>query len=121
MSMLPKDQIDSVLRKTYGGDKAAFLRDIEVYLQSLPGTSPNTTQRPKRSFADAPAMIEAFDVTRSYKVGRKNIVPAVQGINLTIHEGEIVALTGPSGSGKSTLMHLIGGLDKPTSGDIIVA
>lgn len=96
------------------------MHDIESYLQSLPEPS-SRAERPKRSFHDAPAMIEAFDVTRSYKVSRKNIVPAVQGINLTIHQGEIVALTGPSGSGKSTLMHLIGGLDKPTNGEIIVA
>ena len=45
-------------------------------------------------------------------------VHAVNGINLTITEGEFIALKGPSGCGKTTLLNLLGGLDKPTSGEI---
>jgi len=65
------------------------------------------------------AVLEIEDVSKSYSLG-KLIVPVLNGINLTINEGEFAAIMGPSGSGKSTLMNLIGCLDKPTSGRIII-
>jgi putative ABC transport system ATP-binding protein len=58
-------------------------------------------------------------LTRRYVMG-ETIVSAVDGIDLTFHTEEISAIVGRSGSGKSTLLHLLGGLDRPTSGDISI-
>jgi putative ABC transport system ATP-binding protein len=59
--------------------------------------------------------LEAVDVTRSYELDGVR-VDALRGVSLTIERGDYVAVVGPSGSGKSTLMHLLGGLDRPTTG-----
>lgn len=66
-----------------------------------------------------PIVIDLKDITKSYKIGNQR-VEALKKVSLTIKQGEFVAITGTSGSGKSTLLQLMGGLDKPTSGDVIV-
>ncbi len=70
--------------------------------------------------AEPAIVLQAVEVTKQYKMGRVT-VDALRGINLTIHKGEFVAVMGPSGSGKSTLLHLLGGLDTPSSGEILLA
>ena len=60
-------------------------------------------------------VIRLENIHKIYKTGDEEVV-AVKDANFTINEGEFVAITGPSGSGKSTLMHILGLLDKPTSG-----
>ena len=64
-------------------------------------------------------MIRCLDVRKTYKQG-DNEITALAGISLDIARGTFTVIMGPSGSGKSTLLHLIGGLDRPSSGDLLV-
>ena len=62
-------------------------------------------------------LIRALALTRHHPAGA-GVVRAVDGVELTVHDGEFVAVMGPSGCGKSSLLHLLGGLDRPTSGEV---
>jgi putative ABC transport system ATP-binding protein len=64
-------------------------------------------------------MIQLNNIIKSYPMGKRELA-VLQGVNLTIEKGEMVAIMGPSGSGKSTLLNLIGLLDKPTSGSYLL-
>ena len=63
-------------------------------------------------------LIETRDVTRIYQMG-SNQVTALDHVTMGVSEGEFVAIQGTSGSGKSTLLNLLGGLDRPTTGDVL--
>ena len=67
----------------------------------------------------AKTIIDAHNVTKTYNP-EKVPVHAVQDVHVHIEEGEFVALVGPSGSGKSTLLNMMGGLDEPTKGSVII-
>src|ERR1700678_3437983 len=66
------------------------------------------------------AIVSLRNVAKRYTRGKQS-VEVLQGLNLDIAKGEFVALMGPSGSGKTTLLNLIGGLDRPTDGEVVVA
>jgi len=70
--------------------------------------------------APAGVAVEARELTRRYGEGQ-TAVDALRGVDIEVASGELVAVMGPSGSGKSTLMHILAGLDKPTSGTVSIA
>lgn len=67
----------------------------------------------------SPAILEAAGLCRTYRQGDRE-VGGVRDITLSIPHGQFLAITGPSGSGKSTLMHLLGGLDRPDRGEVVL-
>jgi putative ABC transport system ATP-binding protein len=63
------------------------------------------------------AILRTENLVKTYVTGTVE-TPALRGVSFELHKGEFTAIAGPSGSGKSTLLHLLGGLDRPTSGEI---
>jgi putative ABC transport system ATP-binding protein len=76
-------------------------------------------QKEREDSAVAPHVVTATDITRRYGEG-DTCVDALRGVSLDVARGKLTAVMGPSGSGKSTLMHILAGLDRPTTGEVEV-
>ena len=105
------EAIQSFLR-AFDDDATKAVRSLRGYFQEE--RQPRHRRQVKH---DAPLLLSANDLSKTYKLGRRKL-EVLKGVSLDIHEGEFVAITGASGSGKSTLLQLLGGLDKPTRGEI---
>lgn len=66
------------------------------------------------------SIVKARGLKKYYNMGEENAVKALNGVDIDIDEGEFVAIVGTSGSGKSTMLHILGGLDNPTEGNVII-
>lgn len=103
----------------------AFLKQFdtpEAAISAIKSYAPERPLTPKASTnsneAKGPVLLTVSDLRKKYKRGKQEI-EVLRGINLEIHEGEFIAITGASGSGKSTLLQLMGGLDKPSAGTVL--
>lgn len=106
-------QIDDYLR-LFDGDPLAAVRAVHGRARRRLEPAPKLSAAPRGAL-----LISATDIMKSYRVGRQK-VHALQGVSLDVYEGEFLAITGSSGSGKSTLLQLMGGLDKPTKGAVVI-
>jgi ABC-type lipoprotein export system ATPase subunit len=96
----------------------AFDNDIEAAIAAI-RTAATTAVRRSHRAATGPILVRTEQLSKTYKVGKQRVT-ALRDVSIEIREGEFVAFTGPSGSGKSTLLQLIGGLDKPNGGSVVV-
>jgi putative ABC transport system ATP-binding protein len=82
-------------------------------------TSTTMTEETQRRETKSDAVVEAKELTRRYGEG-DTAVEALRGCSIEVRRGELTAVMGPSGSGKSTLMHILAGLDQPTTGTVTI-
>ena len=86
--------------------------------RTCPGSTMRRTSPPSKRSENVMSLIETHEVTRVYEMGPTRVT-ALERVTMGANEGEYVAIQGTSGSGKSTLLNLLGGLDRPTIGEVL--
>lgn len=118
LPQLFRDEVARLYEHDYQQNAETFFADIRGVLHERDAERQQQLRSPK---ADNPVIISVNHLSKEYRLHKKgDVIHALHDVSLDIREKEIVALVGASGSGKSTLMHLIGGLDTPTNGEVHV-
>lgn len=112
--LLTESRINDFI-KFFNNDSETAVRAIREHTHKQPNLIESNT--PPKQHGEP--IISVRNLTKRYRIGKQPL-EALKNINLDIYKGEIVALTGASGSGKSTLLQLIGGLDKPSGGSVVI-
>ena len=112
--MLPLDQLKETVVAQYGDDARLILDSIDEVEAILL----RRQARAKGEFDDTKAIIHLSGLSKKYESAGMTPVDALKEVDLSIVQGEMVAVIGPSGSGKSTLLQMMGALDVPTSGGV---
>lgn len=111
-----KQQEDIAIRQllqAFDGDAVGAVVAVRDYVKAGQAKRESGEHKPTGR-----VLLRADNISKTYKIGR-NKLEVLGGVSLKIYEGEFVAITGASGSGKSTLLQIIGGLDKPTEGEVL--
>ena len=111
---LPLDNLKETVIAQYGDDARLILDSIDEVEAILL----RRQARAKGEFDDTKAIIHLSGLSKKYESAGMNPVDALKEVDLSIVQGEMVAVIGPSGSGKSTLLQMMGALDVPTSGGV---
>lgn len=118
-SDIKKKKVLKLALNLYGNDIESLQRDLSQLVESNESVATSINRSRYQPIDGAEPIISVKNLSRVYK-SRGDEVRAVKNVSFDVYPGEFVALTGSSGSGKSTLLHMIGGLDKPSNGSILI-